>query len=226
MLVSEGLDIGLGASGFKKALTKVRKVATAPFKLHRKLTRKIFKKIAPKSFQGFVSRFGVKGKAAFIKAAPWIAIAAQILNFIPGLGIAVSLAITAAATAIQLTAAGVEKAGAKKVMKKAEAAEDAEIRKLDEEIKVERNKADDAAVEAYDKGEEYFNANYGMDREAFKSLSMEDKAAFLTEAVVDKDPNLGKMIDGLVGGVSLPIWIAAAIIATGGIVVLMVKKYR
>lgn len=197
MLVNEQLRIDqledLGWS-LKKAYSSVRKRVTSPIKKVIKVKRKIFKKVAPPRFSRFVSRVGKKGKAAFIKAAPWLAIAAQVLNFIPGLGLAVGVAITAGSVALQLSASLIAQHDAKKAFKEQEKADDAELQKLDSEVRAEENKATLAAMDAFIKGEKYFSEKYKMTRTDFAALPLEDKMAFLEKSITDLDPNAAKKV--------------------------------
>lgn len=177
----------LGASIGKKLKEAVRSVIKGVknvVTLHRKVVRRVFKKVAPKRVQEFTSRLGKKAKRVFLKYAPWIAIAAQALNFlIPGLGILVGLAINAAAMAIQVHDAR----RAKKKVEKAQEAADIEASKAEKEAD---EKANVALMAAYDGGEKLFVDQYDMTRVKYQALSVEEKTRFLDAVIYDQHADL------------------------------------
>jgi hypothetical protein len=119
-------------------------------------------------------------KKWFMKAAPYLAIAAQILNFVvPGLGVLVSLAITASSTALSM----VEAKKAQKAVAKAEAAANKEVAADQAAADVEANKALD---DAYSKAGLYFTTTYGMTDIKWAALPVEGKNKFLNIVIYDQ----------------------------------------
>lgn len=165
----------LGKSFFRK----IGKVLT-------KVHRTIYHATVPGFIRKQLLKVGKKAKKAFIKLAPFIAIAAQILNFIPGLGVAVGLAIMLAATAITVTAGVMKQQQAKKTAKKEEAAAAAaDAAQEAEDYKEAGAKADDA----YAKGaQQLFIPKYGMTPDKWGKLTSKDKITFLNGVVFDGYP--------------------------------------
>jgi hypothetical protein len=166
---------GLGKSFFRrvtKALTKIHK--------------KIYHATVPKFIRDHVRRVGKRLKKDLVKFGPFIAIAAQILNFIPGLGVLVGLAIMAAATAISVGATVVKQQEAKKAAKKEEAAAAAEDAAAEA---AEYKDAGAKADEAYAKGaQQLFIPKYGMTQDKWSKLTSKDKISFLNGVVFDAHP--------------------------------------
>jgi hypothetical protein len=157
---------GLGIS-FKDRLKQA-------FQPTMQLHRRIVKKLPPPIRRYMTTKF-------FLKAAPFLSIAAQVLNLlVPGLGVLVSLAISAAATAIAMKQAK----DAKRKMKKVSASEEAEIAKEEVVANAEANKALD---KAYKSGEVYFTSAYQMTPDKWGKLSIEDKTRFLNIVIYDKN---------------------------------------
>ena len=176
MIVSERLgleDFGLledrrsldllyfGELGF--SLKKVlKKIVRAP--------RKISKKLGIKKF--------------FLKNAPFIALSANALNLVvPGLGSAISVAITAGHTAL----AAKEQKQALKKAKKLERAEEAALEKEEREANAQAEKS---LMAAYVRGEKFFAQRYEMSRGEFQALSLDEKLRFFN--VVTYDANFEK----------------------------------
>jgi phosphate/sulfate permease len=135
-----------------------------------------------------MKKFRKKVLPKLIKAAPWLAIAAEALNFIvPGLGVAVALAITFAASAYKLDQAKKAKAKIKKLTKEEEAKADAEINQAESE-------ADKATMSAYDKGADYFQKSYKITRADFQSRPIDERIRLLHIAIYDQHaPTMIKM---------------------------------
>lgn len=189
---------GLGFSlrkTVKRVGTKIKEhakrhitVAKTAVRAVRKTERRVWKKVAPKRLHEFTSRLGKKLRKHFPTYAPWLAIAAQALNFvIPGLGVAVSFAISATSTAMKLHAAK----KAEIAMKKAE--EQAE-REVQAELDEANKKAEEAMMSAYDKGAPYFTEAYGMTRENFQALPMEGRLKFFNIVLYDQHADLMEKI--------------------------------
>lgn len=167
--------LGLGKSFFSRA-------GHAISRIH----KKIYHATVPAALRKVLLKVGKKAKKAFIKFAPYIAIVAQVLNIIPGLGVAVGLAIMAGATAIEIGASFAAKAEAKKAAKKAETAADAQERA---EMEAQYQEAGKKADEAYAKGAQgYFIPKYGMTQDKWAKLTSKDKLSFLNGAVFDAHP--------------------------------------
>jgi hypothetical protein len=168
-------DLGLGKSFFRKVtgtLTKIHK--------------KIYHATVPAALRKVLRKVGGKLKKVLVKAAPFIAIAAQILNFIPGLGVLVGLAIMAGAAAVSVGAAVIQQKEAKKKMKTAEKQAEAQER-AEEQARYEE--AGKKADEAYAKGgPQYFAPKYGMTPDKWGKLTNKDKLIFLNTAVFDMHP--------------------------------------
>lgn len=202
MLVNERITLGdvdelLGRSLKDSIKSIVRKVTNPVKKVVKKVVsvkRDIFKKIAPKRLENFVSRTGKKAKKHFPKYAPYLAAVAQVLNFIPGLGVAVGLAITAGAAAIQIAGVAIEVNEAKKAMDHMEEADVKEIERLDAEALAEERKAKQAAIDAFIAGESYFTEKYGITRAQFEVMELPDMMAFLEKAVTDLSPEAAQRV--------------------------------
>lgn len=166
----------LGKSFFKK-------ITSALTKVH----RAIYHATVPGFIRKQLLKVGKQAKKQFIKLAPFIAIAAQILNFIPGLGVVVGLAIMAGATAISIAGGVMAKQEAKKTAKKEEAAAAAqEAAQEAEDYKEAGAKAD----EAYAKGaQQLFIPKYGMTQDKWSKLTSKDKVTFLNGVVFDAHPD-------------------------------------
>lgn len=161
---------------FKRHIAPIKKVVRA----HRKFQKRVFQKVAPERLQKYVSRLGKKSRGWIVKAAPFVSIAAQLLNFIiPGLGVAVSLAVSAVATSIKISDAN----KAKRHMKKAEIKAEKEVQA---EVAAADKKAEEALVAAYDKGAEFFKEEYDMTKEKFVALPLEGKSKFLNIVIYDQ----------------------------------------
>lgn len=178
--------------------------------------RKVFKKIVPKSIRKKLKKIGGKLKKGFMKAAPFLAIAAQILNFIPGLGIAVGLAITAGAAALTIAAQALQMQEGKKAMAKADKAAGKEA---DVEVAAKEAEAHRTANEAFVVGEQYFTGKYGVTREEFEASPIEDKLAFLQTAIEDRQQEA-------VSKQNTTIYLLAAggILAVGTMIIIIAKK--
>jgi len=119
-------------------------------------------------------------KQWFMKNSLYLSIAAQLLNFIvPGLGVLVSLAISASSLALSI----VEGKKAKALAAKAEKASDAETAVAEADADRDANKALD---EAYSKGGLYFTTAYGMTSDKWAALSVEGKNKFLNIVIFDQ----------------------------------------
>lgn len=115
----------------------------------------------------------------FVKVAPVLAAASQLLNLVvPGLGVAVGVAISAGAAAMKIRQERKEEARLKKLSKEEEAAAAAEVAAAEKE-------AHESLDAAYAQGEGYFTERYGMSREKWSALSVEEKTRFLNGAVYD-----------------------------------------
>lgn len=176
--LSGGLGFSIGKSlkrVVSKHVTVVKSVA--------KKTGTVVKKGA-KQVGSFVKRQWKKDmgrlKKVIGKYGTWIALAAQILNFIPGLGIAVGLAISSAAAAITAASTVINMKAAAKAAGKAE--DQATI----EAAKMAQQEAEAAQDEAYLKGEQYFSEKYQMTADKWQKLTYEQKARFLNEVVFDQ----------------------------------------
>lgn len=171
-------ELGELGFSFRKTLTSIRKVATAPLQPLRntrvgKAVVRIHADIVAHVRKVFTKKW-------FMKAAPYLAIAAQLLNFVvPGLGVLVGFAISASSTALALS----EAKKAKKAMAKAEAAADKEIAADQASADAEANKALD---EAYSKAGLYFTTTYGMTDIKWAALSVEGKNKFLNVVIYDQ----------------------------------------
>lgn len=178
---------GLGRSlkeSVKSVLKKTYKTISKPIKsaarAHRKFQKRVFQKVAPERLQKYVSRLGKKGRGWLVKAGPFASLAANLLNFlIPGLGVAVSLAISAVVTAVKISDANKMKRHMKKAEKQAEKDVQAEVAEADK-------KAEEALNAAYDKGAELFVEDYGMTKEKFMALPMEEKSRFFNVVIYDQ----------------------------------------
>ena len=165
---------GLGASFLRKVGGAIKRVHT-----------KVYHATVPKRLRDAIRRAGGKLKKVLVKAAPFIAIAAQILNFIPGLGVLVGLAIMAGAAAVSVGAAVIQQKETKKKMKEAEKQAEAAER-AEEQARYEE--AGKKADEAYAKGAPYFGPKYGMTQDKWNKLTNKDKLTFLNTAVFDMHP--------------------------------------
>ena len=205
MLIHELADIAtfdLGVSAFRKILKK-------PLEIH----KKIRKKIIPKKLQKAFKKLGKKFKKVFIKIAPALAIVAQVLNFIPGLGVAVGLAITAGAAALTVGAKVLETKEAAKKAGKEEKAAEAEATQA---VIVADKDAHAKADEAFMKGADYFQSKYDITPEMFKSFTLDEKMAFFQQAVEDANaPDYGMYL--LIGG---------GVLALGVLALVLLKKKK
>lgn len=172
--------------------------------------RKVFKKIVPKSIRKALKKFGGKFKTYFVKLAPILSIAAQVLNFIPGLGVAVGLAITAGAAAINLSEQSkAAKAGAK-------ASKEA-VKESDAELVAAEAAANEKANAAFATGEEYFTKRYGITRADFEASPLDEKLAFLQQAVEDRQKEATS---------SMYIYVAGGVLVLGALAIILIKKKR
>jgi hypothetical protein len=135
-----------------------------------------------------MKQFRKKVLPKLIKAAPWLAIAAEALNFVvPGLGVAIAMAITIAAAAYKLAEAKKAKAKIKKLTKDEEAKANVEIAQSDAS-------ADKATMDAYDKGAAYFQKSYNISRADFQSRPLDERIRLLNVAIYDQHtPAMVKM---------------------------------
>jgi len=133
------------------------------------------------SLRKTVKKVGKKAKKGLVKAAPVLAIAAQALNFVvPGLGIAVGLALTTGVAALKAKDAKKEMAKQEKAASQEEAAA---VAAQEVELSQQANQQMDAA---YLKGEPFFAQRYGMTREKFTALPLEQKTKFLQGVIYDQ----------------------------------------
>jgi len=144
----------------KKVAKVAKKVGTA--------IQKAAKKVGKPAMKAF--------KKYFPKIAPFLAAAVQIFNFIPGLGVALGIAISVGSASMTMTQNLKALKKAKKLSEQEEGAMAAESADLDRQ-------AHESLDAAYDKGETPFTADYGMTRDLWKGLSVEGKTRFLKEAV-------------------------------------------
>lgn len=153
----------------KKVVKKIvpKSIATAITKAA-KSVRAVVKKAATPAMKGF--------KKYFPKVAPFLAIAVQVFNVIPGLGVALGVAISVGSAALTThqNLVAMKKAG--KLAKEEEAAMDAEAADLDRQ-------ANESLDSTYNTGESLFASEYGMPRDQWSALSVEGKTKFLKEAV-------------------------------------------
>lgn len=180
-LIDRQLGFSLRKS-VKRIGSKVKERTSRVVKKVKKGAKSVGKKV-----KEVAKRVGRKAKKAFVKAAPVLGIVAQALNFVvPGLGVAVGLAINVGAQAI---AAHDAKKAYEKAEKEATAAERAELeaaRKEAEEALTELGpEADKATMDAFIKGEAYFAKKYGITREQFQSLPLNGRYQFLMGSVYD-----------------------------------------
>ena len=155
----------LGTSFFQR----LKEAFQPTMQLHRRIVKKL-----PKPLQRVMST------KFFLKAAPFLSIAAEVLNLVvPGLGVLVSLAINAAATAISLA----EAKKAKDKFRKASAAEDA---KDAADIKKANAEANASLDKAYQGGQTYFIAAYQMTPDSWKKLTVDKKTKFLNLVMFDQ----------------------------------------
>jgi hypothetical protein len=192
---------GLGKS-FMKSVSAVHK--------------KIYHATVPKGLRKQFKKIGGKLKKGFLKIAPILAIAAQILNFIPGLGIAVGLAITAGAAALTISAQAIQMQEGKKAMAKADKAANKES---DTEVAASEKEANEKANEAYVVGEKYFTDKYGVNREAFESATLEEKLSFLQTAIEDRQKE-----EGGKQRTTTYLLVAGGILAVGAMIIIIAKK--
>lgn len=178
--------------------------------------KKIYHKTVPKALRKQFKKVGGKLKKGFLKAAPFLAIAAQILNFIPGLGIAVGLAITAGAAALTITAQAIQMQEGKKAMAKADKAAGKEA---DVEVAAKEAEAHTKANEAFVIGETYFTEKYGVTREEFEASPLESKLAFLQTAIEDKQKE-----ETSKQNTTIYLLAAGGILAVGAMIIIIAKK--
>lgn len=178
--------------------------------------RKVFKKIVPKALRKQLKKIGGKLKKGFVKAAPWLAIAAQLLNIIPGLGIAVGLAITAGAAAVTIAAQAIQMQEGKKAMAKAdkEAGKEADV-----EVAAKEEEAHMKADEAFVVGETYFTEKYGVTLEEFKASPLDQKLAFLQTAIEDRQQEATTKHN-----TTIYLLAAGGILAVGTMIIIIAKK--
>lgn len=148
--------------------------------------RKSVKRVGTKA-KAYTKRLVRKSEKAFVKAAPVLGVAAQALNLIvPGLGVAVGLAINVGAQAL---AAHDAKKAYEKAEKEASAEERAEIEAARKEAQEVLDKlgpeADKATMDAFLKGEAYFTKTYRVTREEFQSWPLQTRYRFLMGSVYD-----------------------------------------
>lgn len=136
-------------------LSKAGKTLKKGMAYHRKTMRKVWNKTVPKPIRKVFTRKN------FIKYAPILAGAAQILNIIPGLGIAVSLAILAGAAAVAVA----DTVAVKKQMK-------ADQKKMDAKTAKEANSA-------FLGSKDMIFQRYGVTYEQFRPLKLPEKLQFL-----------------------------------------------
>lgn len=142
--------------------------------------RKTIKRIG-KKVQKTTKKVGAKAQKGFVKAAPVLAVAAQGLNFlIPGLGVAVGLAVSTGAAALKARqdkkAFEKEEKAEAKVAAAQAAAQEAELTK----------QTDAQAIDAFTKGEAYFTQTYGITKEQFLALPTSEKLKFMQGTVYDQ----------------------------------------
>ena len=168
----------------KKSIDITKKVTRTV----RTVERRVWKKVAPTRVHEFTSRLGKKVRKHFPTYAPWLSIAAQALNFvIPGLGVAVGFAISAASAAIQLHAAKKAETEFKKLSDKA-------AREVQAEVDQANAEAEAAMMTAFDKGAPYFTQDYGVSRSQFAAFPMEEKVRFLNLVLYDQHADLMETI--------------------------------
>lgn len=171
-------ELGELGFSFRSALTSLRKVATAPLRPLR--NTRVGKAVVRIHADVVAHVRKVFTKKWFMKAAPYLSIAAQLLNFVvPGLGVLVGLAISASSMALSL----VEAKKAKQAMAKAEDAANKEIAADQVAADAEANKALDAA---YVKAGLYFTTTYGMTDVKWAALPVEGKNKFLNVVIWDQ----------------------------------------
>jgi len=166
-----GLGLSIGKS--------LKRIVKKPVKMVKKTAKKV---------GSFVKRQWKKDIARtkkFVgKYGKWIALAAQVLNFIPGLGIAVGLAIAAAAAAIAAASQVITVKAAAKASAKAEDQANAEATAL--AAKAAQDEANVQMDEAYLKGQQYFTDKYKMTPDKWKVMPYDQKSRFLNEVVFDQ----------------------------------------
>lgn len=131
-----------------------------------------------KAVRKHIKKVGRVAKKAFVKAAPFLQIASLPLNFVvPGLGVAVGLAISVGSKAI----------AAKEAEKTARKAENqAEAEAASQEAAQNEMQARVQMSAAYDKAPDFFQKNYGMSRTNFTGLPLEDQMKFMNLALYDQ----------------------------------------
>jgi len=162
---------GLGFSVGKS----LKRVVKAPAKIAKKVgsfVKRQWKKDVART-KKFIGKYG-----------KWIALAAQVLNFIPGLGIAVGLAIAAAAAAIAAASQVITVKAAAAASKKAEDQANAEATAMT--AKAAKDEANVQMDEAYLKGQQYFSDKYKMTPDKWKAMQYDQKSMFLNEVVFDQ----------------------------------------
>lgn len=141
---------------------RIPKFLKAPFKLHRKIEKKLWKHTVPKPIRRVFSRKN------FVKYAPILAAVAQVLNVIPGLGIAVGAAIMAGLAVVT--------AIAKVHQEKADY--------------IKQQKTEDAqANAAFQQSQPYITETYGITFDQFKAMKPDDKVAFLQQVQQEAQPS-------------------------------------
>lgn len=170
-LNGDGLGLNIGKS--------LKRIVKKPLEIHKKVAKGVGQ---------FVKRQWKKDIARtkkFVgKYGKWIALAAQVLNFIPGLGIAVGLAIAAAAAAIAAASQVINVKAAAAASKKAEDQANAEA--TAQTAKAAQDEATARMDEAYLKGQQYFTENYKMTPDKWQAMKYEEKSKFLNEVVYDQ----------------------------------------
>jgi hypothetical protein len=214
IIIPEGVELSdLGTNLFKKV---VRQTLYRPMKFTVRLHKQIYHATIPESVRKKLYRVGKLAKKEFIKIAPYLSIVAQILNFIPGLGVLVGLAISIGAAALTVGAKVVDAKTKARAAKKLEATKEAE---LDAQVAKAEADANKAADDAYDKGEPYFVQKYGLTKTMYASLNLDDKLAFLQQAVEDADAEQ-------VFGIPLQYVIMGGILIAGSAIVFMMLKRK
>jgi len=167
-------DLGIS---LRKTVKKVGKTAKGVVKKVGKGLKRVGKKITKAA------------KKTLMKYGSVIALASQLLNFVvPGLGVAVSLAITAGSAALNARASV-------QASKKAGKAAEQEAAAAEADAKQKEDEAEKSAMDAYLKGEEFFVREYDMTRERFEKLSLEEKLEFLAAVTADYDAHVAKLME-------------------------------
>lgn len=147
----------------------------------RKLIKKIgtpFMKVTRAQFKP-IRRFFTK--KFFLKAAPFLSIAAELLNLVvPGLGVAIGIAISLTATAMALHDKKVMEKKAKAATAAANAQDQATIDKADSD-------ANASLDSAFNTGQAFFMSAYGETPAMWQKLTIDGKTRFLNVAIYDRN---------------------------------------